>query len=509
MGEEVKVFEDLVERARAARRQGNEQQAGELLSHAVGMLERAEGLSEVCAADQAFVYSEYADVLASSSDHLSAIPVFCKAHSLLRQSLLDSDTNEDTVLKIKLNRVELKHRSDRRRKKKGSDCIVNTSQDVSSKHEENFSKGKRDTMKDYYKVITPKGSVALTEATCASIASAVATYLFYPVEVLRTRIQATNGTEHDQLSCMNVDATYFDNFVCMYQPLLLEYFSYAVFLRVGYMVLCSFLYVFLFETLKKRTKSFVTGNGFSWLTNFSCSALACVFTVLLTQALDSNIYRNQVSDVDICNWKSAISNLDSMSLVDALLSTLMNIFEAAWCEVSMSLNGVLPSLFLCVNPSLYFTLFDGFKWKYVRYRRKNFHSNNEDERLSGTEAFLLGFISKTIVTIATYPFIRAKVLMVGRGDTYRNISSSLLTETPEEGFTGLLKGMATFVISFPLFQVMMTVADREGVLSLWYGLPLHVIHASTRDAFSMVSICYYCILIIQSSNCNCRPPGKY
>jgi hypothetical protein len=72
-------------------------------------------------------------------------------------------------------------------------------------------------------------------------------------------------------------------------PLLREYLSYAVLLRMGYIILCSFLYVLLFESLKKRV---LRSRGcFSWLANFCCSGAACLLTVLLTQAVDSNIYR--------------------------------------------------------------------------------------------------------------------------------------------------------------------------------------------------------------------------
>jgi hypothetical protein len=532
---------DMIDTQQEQKKEGQQEEQDD--KREKGLVKRSlqGGVLDIPPAYQATIYSEYADVLTARADHLAALPVYCKAHSLLKhallspvQTLLDKKApRDDESMTMRLDITTRSYKQllsvkEKRRKRAREDNSRDNSDDKGNNYIESSNKGEGEG--------EGEGGVVLTEAACASIAAAVSTFLFYPLEVLRTRTQAQGGGggEGGGGGAPSV----------LLSLLLAEYVNYAVFLRVGYIFLCSFLYVFIFEFLKRRlllgegSAAAAPAASFSWLVHFCCSGVACLLTVLMTQAVDSNIYRSQVSEVDVCLWGEVFSPTGQ----SLLLSVPASATRAVWCEVSLSLSGILPSLFLCINPALYYTLFDGLKWKFLQRCRQNLnnkhkHTHKKDDdndkskgiqgaegeegvegeggqrRLTGAEAFVVGFVSKTLSTLLTYPFIRAKVLMVTRAEPEScssssdtgtggvctvsappssSLSLSSPSSSPSSSPAGslavsLLEALLAAALSFELFRVMAAVARREGVAGWWQGLGLHVLHASLRDALSMVS----------------------
>ncbi|CAB9496080.1 Peroxisomal adenine nucleotide carrier 1 [Seminavis robusta] len=90
-------------------------------------------------------------------------------------------------------------------------------------------------------------------------------------------------------------------------------------------------------------------------------------------------------------------------------------------------KGLYPSLLLCSNPSIHYTVFDMAKSNLLRRTTKS--------NLSMTEAFLLGLFAKFCATMATYPLIRAKVMIMV---THR--SSMLATLIESYRSNGMVKG---------------------------------------------------------------------
>ena len=68
--------------------------------------------------------------------------------------------------------------------------------------------------------------------------------------------------------------------------------------------------------------------------------------------------------------------------------------------------------------------------------------------LTKSQAFLVGFLAKTIATVATYPLIRAKVTMMSSSSSSSSsqkqlsLSESLTTIYQVEGFGGFYKGLS-------------------------------------------------------------------
>ena len=93
-------------------------------------------------------------------------------------------------------------------------------------------------------------------------------------------------------------------------------------------------------------------------------------------------------------------------------------------------KGLKPSLILCSNPAINYTVYDTIKSRYTLARATS--------SLSLSEAFLLGIFSKFVATIATYPLIRAKVMLMV---TSQSSMWQCLRETfRQRGLRGLYEG---------------------------------------------------------------------
>ena len=115
-------------------------------------------------------------------------------------------------------------------------------------------------------------------------------------------------------------------------------------------------------------------------------------------------------------------------------------------------KGIVPSLLLCSNPAINYTVFDVVKSRVLFLRQRKTAASHDPELsdnrhlLTLMEAFLIGLCSKFLSTIITYPLIRAKVkLMVHAGDNDSDESSTTLwawlcREFQQHGVVGLYKG---------------------------------------------------------------------
>lgn len=123
-------------------------------------------------------------------------------------------------------------------------------------------------------------------------------------------------------------------------------------------------------------------------------------------------------------------------------------------------SGIRPSLLLCSNPSIHFTVFDSMKDVILK------HKTDMNARLTMGEAFCIGLVAKFAATIATYPLIRAKVmLMVAKK---KNFGSESLTS--EDTMIGLLQGMY----------------QSGGTKEMYRGCRLQLVHALLKSALLMM-----------------------
>ena len=173
-------------------------------------------------------------------------------------------------------------------------------------------------------------------------------------------------------------------------------------------------------------------------------------------------------------------------------------------------SGLVPSLLLCTNPSIHFTVFDTLKSSILQRKsaaasRSTEGAKGDEPRLSMGEAFCIGLLAKFAATIATYPLIRAKVMLMcndkgapiskeessdgdrynfRRGDTTLNFGGRVYDKNaglranavdPEEREAGP-----------NLWGVLCSIYKNEGVPGLYRGCNLQLIHTLLKSALLMM-----------------------
>ena len=133
-------------------------------------------------------------------------------------------------------------------------------------------------------------------------------------------------------------------------------------------------------------------------------------------------------------------------------------------------KGIQAYTILCLKPAIQYTVFEQVKSAMLIRKRlaignqSNATARREAETLTAMEAFLLGMVARTIATIATYPYLRAKVVMqsqkVSEGDTNQkpNITSMIgkmyMSGGLQECFQGLGPELTRGVFSTALMMMM-------------------------------------------------------
>ncbi|KAL8272538.1 hypothetical protein Esti_003537 [Eimeria stiedai] len=168
----------------------------------------------------------------------------------------------------------------------------------------------------------------------------------------------------------------------------------------------NFVYFYLYQALKSRAaKSQVTMTTVNTLL---LAVLAAFGTQLLTAPLD------------VTSTHAQLCRLPLRTIFMRILRT----------EGPLGFyRGFGASLCLCANPAITNATFDSLKvWlqmvNLLRARRFMDPITDDDTQieqigqvlppLSGLQTFLLGAVSKAVATVATYPYIRAKVLLQAR-----------------------------------------------------------------------------------------------
>ncbi|CAJ1933800.1 unnamed protein product [Cylindrotheca closterium] len=144
-----------------------------------------------------------------------------------------------------------------------------------------------------------------------------------------------------------------------------------------------------------------------------------------TEVLESNTTSDQRRSQSLQSFPS-FESLDMSAVFKKYYEGKdLNYLKSLW-------KGLIPALLLCSNPSIHYTAFDLTKVRILERRKQ------EGYKLSMPEAFLVGLFAKFVATIATYPLIRAKVILMVTSET--SLINTLQKSYKEEGIRGLYKG---------------------------------------------------------------------
>jgi len=187
---------------------------------------------------------------------------------------------------------------------------------------------------------------------------------------------------------------------------------------------------------------------------------------------------NQNEDNGVLLTSTPIFRIDSLSQLWKPSSLLPKL------ETNLSSNhdlaglwrGLWPSLLLCSNPSIHFTVFDIAKESVIKYKlaqqRQNTTVINKGLSLSLGEAFIIGIIAKFAATILTYPLIRAKVMLMV---TRKKTNTSLNGGNPSEDESDI--SMVTFLRD---------TFTSDGIVGLYKGCQLQLVHTLLKSALLMM-----------------------
>lgn len=256
---------------------------------------------------------------------------------------------------------------------------------------------------------------AVADATAGAVASLASLWLFYPVDVYKTNRQAGNA------------------------------------------VVPSWYAGVVSKTLHTASSSFCYFFWYSWIvaalgkkpisapTRLLLSSIAAMINTLITLPLDVVSSQQQAQssrtieeeDLEFIEYYSADEDEkkeeheleDMIRHHSAQPRPPLSLTAARYLRRLARLwKGLVPSLLLCSNPAIHYTIFDSAKTRLLAHR----------SHLSLLEAFALGILAKFVATVTTYPLIRAKVLLMV---THRqSLLGALVDEFREHGVAGLYQG---------------------------------------------------------------------
>jgi solute carrier family 25 (peroxisomal adenine nucleotide transporter), member 17 len=258
----------------------------------------------------------------------------------------------------------------------------------------------------------------ISEVLAASLGGAVAAATLYPLEVLKTKLQAVTD-EHDEEGARENASSKTSkpqsHAMIPYALKLYQDEGLSVFFR-GFetssfqSALEKALYFFSYTALKELYRSITGSSELPGITNLAIGYLADWAHLPITLPVDAWTTRIQTSK-------------------DAPMKVLLNMISDRNCKFY---KGLSAYYLLCFKPALQYTVYEQVKHIVLR-RRKN-------KGLSSAEAFLLGMIARTIATILVFPFLRAKVLMQTNSTGSPEGASSLRVLSAQYQRQGILKG---------------------------------------------------------------------
>eukprot|EP00934_Nitzschia_sp_Nitz4_P007049 Nitzschia sp. Nitz4//scaffold9_size221794//26611//27630//NITZ4_001320-RA/size221794-processed-gene-0.308-mRNA-1//-1//CDS//3329560923//7039//frame0 len=293
---------------------------------------------------------------------------------------------------------------------------------------------------------------ALADALAGVAGSIVSLWTFYPVEVWKTNSQAGSSPEKQSL----------------YQ---------GFFVKSLHTASSSFCYFYLYSWIFSNWRQWTTKSNPSVTTRLLLSAVAAMLNTFFTLPLDvissqqvaSNGGSSSTSNTrdNATGTTAGFSNRSSQDATKAMETVWEQVgassktefeLEASLIEMENSSTkkapesspskqcewldqlenlseywkGLAPSLLLCTNPSINYTVFDMTKNRILaRAGRRGSH-------LSMSEAFFVGLVAKFVATVATYPLIRAKVMLMVTSE--KSMLASIIRSYENGGIRGLYKG---------------------------------------------------------------------
>ena len=236
-----------------------------------------------------------------------------------------------------------------------------------------------------------------SEVLSASMGGAISASILYPLEVLKTKMQADSSAEEDDEKKGMVEYA-----LDLYKKEGLGVYLHGIETSAFQSAMEKAFYFFSYTALKQMHQAIqlIVSPGkanqpIDGLTNLVLGCLAEWCHLPLTMPIDC--------------LTTAIQTSKKQNAFALMLRILK--------EGNMY-KGIQAYYVLCFKPALQYTVFEQVKAALLKSRIT--------KTLSAGEAFLLGMVARTIATMAVFPFLRAKVVM----QTRKKIAQQ---EQPQDG----------------------------------------------------------------------------
>ena len=133
---------------------------------------------------------------------------------------------------------------------------------------------------------------------------------------------------------------------------------------------------------------------------------------------------------------------------------------------------------LCLKPAIQYTVYEKLKAMVLAGKKS---ALNE---LSAAEAFFLGMVARTIATIATFPYVRAKVMLQTSDGGENSGATSTIPQMlkaiyADEGLTGLFQGIGPELTRGVLSAAMMLMVKEK-----IYGTVFSLLKGGGKKAYN-------------------------
>lgn len=293
----------------------------------------------------------------------------------------------------------------------------------------------------------PEGEHVAAEVLSASLGGIVSASALYPLEVLKTKMQAGAAVENSR---KNDTETKEDNkndaddegdsekesppttTIALAKQMYKEDGISAFYNGVGTSTFQSAtekaLYFFAYSSFKNMYTSLTSSKELGTVANLALGCAAEWAHLPITLPIDCLSTKIQTSK----------SDAGAFTLMSAMLS------EKGF---SGMYKGIQAYTVLCLKPSIQYTVYEQVKKIILagRSTNKNRGVSKKKQELSAVEAFLLGIVARTIATVAVFPYLRAKVMLQsqkgGGKNTDNSIPLMLLKMYQAGGMKSLFQGL--------------------------------------------------------------------
>ena len=268
-----------------------------------------------------------------------------------------------------------------------------------------------------------------SEVLSASLGGAVSASILYPLEVLKTRMQADDDGDADS-DDGNTDADEGKDGRKKEEKPKMGMIEYATNLynKEGFGVYLNGIETSAFQSAMEKSFYFFAYTALKQVHQFA-RVLVSSSPQQASKPMGamSNLFLGCLAEwahlpitMPIDCLTTAIQTSKKQNAVALMLNILKD---------GNMYNGIQAYYVLCFKPALQYTVYEQVKAMILQSRNTN--------TLSAGEAFVLGMIARTVATVAVFPFVRAKVVMQSRKKKQEPVVSQPQDGSMIEELTGV------------------------------------------------------------------------